>query len=276
MTELFTYPFFLRALAAAVLISIACGIMGSYIVSRRLVFMGGSISHASFGGIGIGYYMGFNPLLGAAVFAILTAFSIEHISKKTDMRIDSLIGILWSFGMAIGIIFIFITPGYAPNLMNYLFGSILTVSTFDIAAVSITALAVITVFSLLFKQILYIAFDEEFAFTQGLPVRAINYLMLGLVAITVVISIRAVGIILVISLLTIPQVTAGLLTGNFRLLIRYSIIFAMMSSVSGLLISYYLEIPSGASIIFTAVVIFIFVRIVKNGLIQKRRAENSI
>jgi zinc transport system permease protein len=274
MMELLSYPFFIRALVVSVLISVSCGIVGTYIVSRRLVFLGGSISHSSFGGIGIGYYLGFNPLLGAAAFAILTAFAIEGISRRTEMRQDSVIGILWSFGMAVGVIFIFMTPGYSPNLISFLFGNLLTVSLFDIIAVSVVTLLVVAVFALFFRIILYIAFDEEYAITQGLPVQAVNYLMLGLIAITIVISIRAVGIILVISLLTIPQVTAGLLTGNFRRLTGYSICFAVIASVGGLFISYFLEIPSGASIIFTAVIVFIVVRMLRKGAITRRRARN--
>lgn len=263
MLEILTYPFFQRALIAAVLVSIACGIIGTYIVSRRLVFLSGSISHASFGGIGIGYYLGINPILGAAVFSVLSAFAIEGILKKTAMRADSLIGILWSFGMATGIIFVYLTPGYAPNLMSYLFGSILTVSWFDTGAIALVTATAITIFILLYNEIIYIAFDEEYARTQGLPVQFINTLLLSLTAMTIVINIRVVGIILVISLLTIPQVTAGLFTGSFKKQIWLSILFALMASIGGLVASYILEIPSGAAIIFTASIIFLAARLIK-------------
>ena len=263
MIELLSYPFFIRVLAAALLISIACGITGSYIVARRIVFLSGSISHSSFGGIGIAHYFGFNPIIGAGIFAVLSAFAIEKISKSTKTRIDSVIGILWSFGMAIGIIFVFLTPGYAPNLVAYLFGNILMVSFFDIVLVTVTLFIIITVFALFFREILCIAFDEEFAFTQGIRVTAINYLMLCLTALTIVISIRAVGIILVISLLTIPQATAGLLTGDFKKMILASIGFAVFSSLSGIVISSILNIPSGAAIIFTSSLTFAAVKTAK-------------
>jgi len=263
MLEILSYPFFQRALIAAILVSIVCGIIGTYIVSRRLVFLSGSISHASFGGIGIGYYFGFNPIIGAAVFSILSAFVIETITRQTRMRADSLIGILWSFGMALGIIFIFLTPGYAPNLMSYLFGSILTVSWFDLGAIAAISLAVVAVFSILYREIIYLAFDEEYATTQGLPVRAINFILLSLIALTIVINIRIVGIILVISLLTIPQVTSALFTSDFKNQMWLSIFFALIASCSGLIASYWLEVPSGASIIFTSVIIFILARIAK-------------
>jgi len=272
--ELLSYPFFIRVLAASILISVACGITGSYIVARRIVFLGGSISHSSFGGIGIGHYFGFNPIIGAGIFAILTAFAIEKISKETEMRIDSVIGILWSFGMAVGIIFVFITPGYTPNLISYLFGNILMVSPFDLVSISITVLAIVIVFAVFFREILYVAFDEEFAMTQGVNVKAMNYLMLCLIALTIVISIRAVGIILVISLLTIPQVTAGIFTGDFKKIIFGSVAFAMLSSVTGLVISSLLDIPSGAAIIFTAALIFILARMAKALFVSNLRQKN--
>ncbi len=278
MLDLLTYPFFQRALIAALLVSIACGLIGTYIVSRRIVFLGGSISHASFGGIGIGYYFGFNPIIGAAFFAVFSAFTIEYFTRRTQMRTDTLIGILWSFGMAIGIIFIFITPGYAPNLMSYLFGSILTVSYFDLGVMGgVTSLAIIT-FLALYREILYLAFDEEFAVTQGLPVKLINYIMLGLIALTIVINIRVVGIILVISLLTIPQATAGLFTSNFKKLIWYSIFFAFLSSMSGLMASHFLEIPSGASIIFASVIIYSIARTGRKIFLKQKSVEgiNSV
>ena len=271
MMELFSYSFFVRVLIASILISIACGIVGAYITARRIVFLSGSISHASFGGIGMGHYFGFNPIVGAGIFAVIAALAIEKISQKKGMRIDSIIGILWSFGMAVGLIFIFMTPGYAPNLVSYLFGNILTVSPFDLVLVSIITFTIIFVFIVFFREILYIAFDEEYALTLGIPVKALNYLMLGLVALTIVISIKAVGIILVISLLTIPQVTAGLLTGDFKKMIFLSIGFALLSSLAGLAASYALEIPSGAAIIFTATFCFILTNMIKSIFTRSKR-----
>lgn len=163
MLEIFTYHFFINALLTAVLTSISCGIIGTYIVSKRLVFISGGITHTSFGGIGMGYFFGINPLIGAAVFSILSALGIEFMSKKTEVREDSAIAIMWSFGMAIGIIFIFITPGYAPNLMTYLFGSILTVTNLDlIISFSVTSLVIIFFLSF-YKVILFVSFDPDFA-----------------------------------------------------------------------------------------------------------------
>jgi zinc transport system permease protein len=256
MLELFQYNFFINALLASILTAITCGIIGTYIVSRRIVFISGGISHASFGGVGIGYYLGMNPILGAAVFSVLTGLGIEALAKKSELREDSLIGMMWSFGMAVGIIFIFLTPGYAANLMSYLFGDILTVSRFDLLLMLGLALVLILVFLLLFKEILFLSFDREYAETQGVPVTAISYLLIGLVALTIVMNIRVVGIILVISMLTIPQATANLLSKDFKHMIFYSMAFAFLSSICGLFLSYLLNIPSGATIIFFSIVVF--------------------
>ncbi len=163
MMELFKYTFFNHALLAAILGSITCGIIGTYVVTRRLVFIAGGITHASFGGLGLGFFMGFNPLVGAGAFAALTAAAVETISGKKKIREDSAIAMAWSFGMAIGIIFIFLSPGYAPNLMSYLFGSILTVTNGDLWVMLGLASLVIVVFIILFNDIKFISFDEEYA-----------------------------------------------------------------------------------------------------------------
>lgn len=263
MIELFHYDFFIHALLAAILASVCCGIIGSYIVCRRIVFISGGITHASFGGIGLGFYLEIHPLLGAAAFAILTALCIELFSKKAEVREDSMIGILWAFGMAIGIIFVDLTPGYAPNLINYLFGNILTVSHLDLYLMGALVVIILAIFGTLFKEILYISFDEEYAKTQGVPTRAINCVLICLVALTIVIVIRVAGIILVISLLTIPQAIAGLFSKNFKTIIFYSIGFCFLASMVGLFASYKLDIPSGACIIFISVIMFVAVDITK-------------
>jgi zinc transport system permease protein len=256
MLELLQYDFFINALLASVFTAVTCGIAGTYIVSRRIVFISGGISHASFGGVGIGYYMGINPITGAAVFSVLAALGIEALSRKSELREDSLIGMMWSFGMAVGIIFVALKPGYAANLMSYLFGNILTVSRLDIAVMAGLSMVLILVFRLLYKEILFLSFDREYAETQGVPVSGISYLLISLVALTIVINIRVVGIILVISMLTIPQATANLVSRDFKHIIYYSIGFAFLSSVSGLLLSYSLNIPSGAAIIFISILFF--------------------
>lgn len=260
MTEtvihLFQYEFFRNAVWAALLASITCGIAGSYIVARRMVFISGGITHASFGGIGIAYFLGMNPVAGAAVFSVLSALGIEYMSGKTNVREDSAIGILWSLGMALGIIFVFMTPGYAPNLMSYLFGSILTVSHTDLWLMLALALVIVLFFTRFYHTILFISFDEEYARSHHINVNLFKYILISLVALTIVMNIRVVGIILVISFLTIPQSAANLFTKNLSTMMIYSIIISVIGSMSGIVISYYLDIPSGATIIFAFVVLF--------------------
>jgi zinc transport system permease protein len=262
--ELFSYDFFQKAFLAAVFASISCGIIGAYIVSRRIVFISGGITHASFGGIGLAFFLGFNPLLGAVLFAVLSALGIQFFTKVAEIREDSSIAIWWSLGMALGIIFVFLTPGYTPNLMSYLFGNILTVTSSELWWMLALNVVIISMVVLFFSKILYIAFDEEFARAAGLPVALFNYLTITLIALTVVLNIRVVGIILILSLLTIPQATANLFTKDFKRLLVLSSVFAFIGTISGLFFSYFLDIPSGAAIIFTLVIIFAVLRIVKS------------
>lgn len=261
--HLLSYGFFQHAVLAALLMSISCGIVGTYIVSRRMVFISGGITHTSFGGIGIAYYLGFPPLAGAALFAVLAALTSENLTRRKVLRNDSIIAILWSLGMAVGIIFIYLTPGYAPNLMSYLFGSIITVSASDLWFMLALALAVSVVFVLLYRPILYVSFDEQFARTRGIPVMFINYLLIVLVALTIVMSIRTAGIILVLAVLTIPQNIANLFTLRFNKIMIWSVVLGFAASILGLILSYYLEIPSGATIIFTLVILYLVARLIK-------------
>ncbi len=256
MTDLFQYPFFINAFIAALLSSVSCGILGSYIVSRRLVFISGGISHASFGGVGIAYYLGLPPVLGATLFSVLTSFGIHHLSRRHRLREDSLIGIFWSLGMAVGIIFIYLTPGYAANLSAYLFGDILTVSRTELWLLGALAAVVLLFFALLFKEIQLIAFDETYARSRGLPVDLLSVILLILVALTIVFNIRIVGIILVMSLLTLPQVTANLFCRRFAAMTALAVLIAVIDTVLGLTVSFLLDIPSGAAIIFCAAAVY--------------------
>jgi zinc transport system permease protein len=242
-------------------VSVVAGIIGTYITSRRLVFLSGGITHASFGGIGIAYYIGINPVIGAIVFSILSAFGIEALSHRKSIREDSAIGILWAFGMAVGIIFIFLTPGYAPNLLSFLFGSILTVTNSDLLYLLVLNFCVILFFAIFYRQILYIAFDQEFARTQKVPVTLMNYILIMFIAIAIVLSIRVVGIILLISLYTIPPATANIFSHHFGRIIIWSILLSFLGSFIGLLLSYSINIPSGAAIVVVLVVMFGIVKL---------------
>jgi zinc transport system permease protein len=263
LTNFFQYQFVVNAFVAALLISVAAGMVGSYIVAKRLVFLSGGITHASFGGIGIAYFLGINPLAGAAAFAVLSAFGVEALSQRMAVREDSAIGILWSVGMAIGIFFIYLTPGYSPNLMTFLFGSILTVSATDIWLLLTLNIVMVAFFLLFYRSILYLAFDSDFAKTQRIPVKTFSYILKGFLALTIVLSIRMVGIILLISLLTIPPTTANLFTKRFNQIIFASIGIGFIGAIGGLLLSYNMNVPSGATIIMVLVAIFAVAKLFK-------------
>jgi len=260
-TSIFQYDFIIKGLLGAIFASITAGLAGTYVVSKRMVFLSGGITHASFGGIGIGYFLGINPVLGAAVFGILSALGVEYLSVKQRIREDSAIGILWAFGMAIGIIFIYLTPGYTPNLMSYLFGSILTVSQSDIFALGIMSVILILYFGIFYRTILYISFDEVFARTYSSYVDVFKYITTSLIALTIVLNIRMAGVILVISLLTIPPNIAMLFTRVYFKIVLWSVIAGFVGTATGYVISYYAGIPVGATIIFTLVIIWVIVKL---------------
>jgi len=254
--ELLNYTFFQHALLGSLLASIACGIIGTYIVTRRLVFISGGITHASFGGIGIGLYAGISPLLSAAVFAVLSAFGVEWLSRQKDVRQDSAIAVFWTFGMAIGIIFSFLSPGFAPDLSAFLFGNVLTITAADLWLLAVLAVLLIAFFTLFLNPIVYIAFDREYARSQRIPVAVFEYLLMMFIALTIVGCLRMIGIVLVISLLTLPQMTANLFTHSFKRIIWMSVGIGFSGCLGGLLLSYQLQVPSGAAIIFFSILIY--------------------
>ena len=221
--ELLHYTFFQHALLGSLFASIACGIIGTYIVTRRLVFISGGITHASFGGIGLGLYAGISPLLSAAIFSVLSSFGVEWLSKRKDMREDSAIAVFWTFGMAVGIIFSFLAPGFTPDLSAFLFGNILTITPTDILLLAILSVLLTLFFTLFLNPIICIAFDREFARSQRIPVALFEYILMMFIALTIVSCLRMVGIVLAISLLTLPQMTANLFTHSFKKIIWWSV-----------------------------------------------------
>lgn len=259
-TEIAEYRFLQHALAAAVLSGVTCGLIGSWIVARRSVFISGGITHASFGGIGMAYYLGWNPILGAAIFALASAMGIEWARSRMKIREDSAIGMVWSVGMALGIIFIALTPGYAPNLTAILFGNILTVTMEDLVAGGIVAAVTAVVFALWMRPLMYIAFDAEYSRSQGIPTRTAGYAMAALTALAIVFSIRAVGIVLLISLLTFPAAIINSLTRSFPKIAVWSAVVAVAANLAGLWTSWRWNIPTGAATIFTLVVLLIAVK----------------
>ena len=263
-SDLIRYGYLYNALAACILSGITCGVIGTYVVCRRMVFLAGGITHASFGGLGIAFYLGANPIAGAMLFAVLSALGIEWAGSRGRIREDSAIGIIWSVGMAVGALFMSLRPGYTSgDLSAFLFGSIVTVTHGDVVALAALTAVILAGTALWLRPVMYVAFDRDFARTQGLPVRWIEYGMMCLIAVTIVLSIRLVGIMLLISLLTLPQITVNLLTADFRKIILGSILLGFLGCVAGLFLSYFLNIPSGAFIILVLVVFFLIGKAIK-------------
>ncbi|NOX71973.1 MAG: metal ABC transporter permease [Candidatus Micrarchaeota archaeon] len=254
MLEVLSYTFFQNALIAALLASIACGVIGVYVVIKRIVFISGGISHSSFGGLGIAYYLGAEPLLGALIFAIASALGIGFLSKKSSERDDTVIGAVWAIGMAIGILFIAMTPGYAADLFSYLFGNILMVSSGHLLIMFVLDIIILASIGLFYNVFRAVAFDEEFAKTVGIPVFALNMFLLSLVALTVVIMIKAVGIILLIALLTLPAATANKMTKDMKRMMVLATFLGIIYSSAGIFISYFFDLPSGAMIILISAI----------------------
>jgi zinc transport system permease protein len=249
MLEAFQYEFMRNALAAGLLAAVACGIVGVYVVVKRLVFIGGGIAHTSFGGIGLGYFLGINPIIGALGVALASGLTIGLVTRRTRLPEDTVIGVLWAMGMAVGVILIGMTPGYAPDLMSYLFGNILTVPRGDLLLMLGLDAVIVGTVVILYKEYLTVAFDEEYATTVGMPVEKLWLLLLGLIALTVVVLIRVVGMMLVIALLTFPAATARQFTHNMKMMMVLSVLLGALYTVGGLVLSYFLRLPSGATII---------------------------
>jgi zinc transport system permease protein len=256
MLEFFQYEFMQRALVAAVLVSVACGVVGSYVVIKRIVSLSGAISHAAFGGVGLGYFLGVNPVLAAIPFSIASAMAIGGVKQKVNISEDTAIGILWSVGMAIGVIFINLTPGYAPDLFSYLFGSILTVGNIDLYIMFVLDLIIIATVYLFRREFLAISFDEEFSKVVGLPALLIYMLLLALVALSVVVLIKIVGVILLIALFTIPAAISKQYTYNLRKLMILATIVGIILTSLGLILSYIFNLASGATIVMVLAVAF--------------------
>ena len=262
LNDLLQYGYLSNALTACVLSGIACGIVGTYVVCRRMVFLAGGITHASFGGLGIAFWMGANPIGGALVFAILSALGIEWAGSRGRIREDSAIGIIWSVGMAVGALFMSLRPGYTSgDLSAYLFGSIITVTREDVIALAVLTLLILVGAALWLRPVMYVAFDREFARSRGIRTRVISYLMAALVAVTIVLSIRIMGIVLLISLLTMPVVIVNAFTRSYRRIAAAAPVVAVAGNVAGLAASYHFEVPPGAAIIFTLTLTLIGVKL---------------
>ena len=263
MLEVLQYDFIQNALISGILISIAAGIIGSLVVVNKITFLTGGIAHSSYGGIGLAIYLGIPVLFGATIFAVITAILIAIITLRNRNRIDAIIGMMWASGMAIGIIFVDLTPGYNVDLMSYLFGSIIAVSSEDIQYMFVMDIFIIVVIVYFYKEILAVSYDSEFATLRGINVKFFYTLILILAALCIVAAIKAVGLILVIALLTIPTYLAESFASRLSTMMVISSILATIFTILGLVFSYMYDISSGASIIMVAVVVLGVVKLLK-------------
>jgi zinc transport system permease protein len=252
MLEALQLEFMRNALAAGILVSVVCGVIGTLVVVNRIVFLAGGIAHAAYGGIGLAFFMGWPYVAGTTGFSLLAAGVMAAVTLKAKHRADAMIGVVWAVGMALGVILLDLTPGYHGDLMSYLFGSILAVSGADLWQMAAIGAVVIFVVSWYYNDFLAMSYDDEFARLRQVPVTFLYCLLLGMIALTVVMIIRVVGLILVIALLTIPPFIAEKFTGSLRGMMVMASLLSCLFTVSGLWLSYLLNLTSGATIILVA------------------------
>lgn len=252
MIEALQFEFIRNALLAGLLASVTCGVIGTLIVVNRLVFLSGGVAHSAYGGIGLAFYFGWPYMIGATLFSLASAMIMAAVTLKSKQRADTIIGVMWAVGMATGIILIDLTPGYNVDLMSYLFGSILSVPQSDLIVMAGLTAVNIALVSYYYRDLLVMSYDEEFARVRGIPVRTLYFMLIGMVAVTVVIVVQVVGLILVIALLTIPPYIAEKYTRSILQMMIVSSILGMVFICTGLEVSYVYDLTSGAAIILVA------------------------
>jgi zinc transport system permease protein len=251
------YGFAQRALVGGLIIAIVCSLISFFVVVRRLAFVGMGISHAAFGGVGLGLAAGINPLLSAGGFCVVIALGIGWFSRKGRIHEDTVIGILFATAMALGVVLVTMADAYNLDVMSYLFGSILALSWGDVVVIAVFSILAISFIVLFFKELLFVSFDEETATASGLPVRFVYYGLLVTIALTIVISIKLVGIILVSALLVIPGAAAVQLSRNYRGVLMLSVAIGVTAVVLGLFLSFWYDIASGATIVLVLFAFFL-------------------
>ena len=252
MLDLLHYDFMRNALLAGLLVSVACGIVGSLVVVNRLSSLSGGIAHAAYGGLGLAVFFKWPLLAGAMLFSLAASWVMGYVTSEKKERADTTVGVVWAIGMAFGILMIDLTKGYYVDIMSYLFGSILAVPGQSILFMAGLDAAILVIVALLYKELVALSYDEEFALISGVPVKALYYLVLVLIALCVVVLIRVVGLILVIALFTIPASIAELFTRKLSRIMVISCLLGMVFTISGLFLSYYFDLTSGATIILVA------------------------
>ncbi len=276
MIEALHFEFMQNALAAGLLSSILCGIIGTLIVVNRLAFLSGGIAHSAYGGIGLAFFFGWPYMVGAIGFALFSAMIMAAVSLKSKHRADTIIGVMWAMGMAFGILLLDMTPGYNVDLMSYLFGSILSVPKSDLITMAGIGVVILGLVAFFFQDLLTMSYDEEFAQIRGVPVKRLYFMLIGIVAVTVVMVVQVVGLILVIALLTIPPFIAEKYTKSMITMMVLSCFLGMFFTTGGLWLSYTFDMTSGAAIIFLAGIGF-FVSLASDNLrlIGKKGSANS-
>jgi len=262
--SLTNYTFLQNAVMAAFFASIACGITGTFVVKKKMTFVSGGIAHSILGGIGIAYFFNVNITLGAVVFALLFSAVITLVKINARQQEDTVIGVLWAVGMSIGIIFMYMSPGYNVDLLSFIFGNILMVSSQDIIIVVILDIIIILTVFLFYYHFMYVSFDEEYLKVKGVNVNFIYFLMLTLISLTVIILIKIVGLILVIALLTLPSVIASQFTNKLSKIMIISVILGVLFTFFGICLSFYLNIPAGPCIIIISGIIYAVVLLLKH------------
>lgn len=253
--EIFNYTFFQHALIGITIIAIATAIIGTYITTRRMVFISGGITHACFGGLGLGYWLGFNPILGAAIFAVAGALGIDFMDRR-GLRNDSAVAVIWALGMALGTLFVFLTAGYVPELNSFLFGNVLTITRSDLWIFAGFTSVLLAFYAIMYPSIVAVSFDADFARTRRLPVTFINIAMSVFTALAIVMTIRMVGIMLLMSMVTLPQMTAEIFTSRYGKMLFASAIISILTCISGLMIASIISVPASATIVLCGVIIF--------------------
>ncbi|MCM1521697.1 MAG: metal ABC transporter permease [Muribaculaceae bacterium] len=259
---IFNYGFFVNALIGVVLLSVASAMIGTYVVTRRLVSISGGVTHACFGGLGLGYWLGVSPVATAALFAVGSSLGVQWMSTRHRVREDSAIAVIWAIGMALGTLFIFMTPGYVPELNGFLFGNILTISRSDLWIFAGFTVILIAFMAGWFDKIVICAFDSDFARVKGLPVTFISTVMTVMTAVCIVLTIRLVGVMLLMSMLALPQMVAEVFARRFISIMWLSILVSLTCSVGGLLLATVIDVPCSALIVLTMGAVYIAVRII--------------
>lgn len=273
MTDLLSYTFFQNALLGMSIISIAAAIIGTYIVARRLVAISGGVTHACFGGLGLGYFLGIDPVITATLFAVGSSAGVEWLSTRRSMREDSAIAVVWALGMAIGIIFVFLTPGYVPELNSFLFGNVLTINRSDLIVFAVFSVVLLLFFGFFHRSIIACAFDRDFARVMHIPVKFITYAMTVFTAVCIVLTIKLVGVMLLMSMLALPQIIAELFTRRFLRIMLLSAAISLACCTAGLCLSAVINVPCSALIVMVMVIAYVMAALIRMATVRRRPVQ---